>query len=77
MNTLIDQTTLDVLTEIYKNGVKTWKRDEFFILDCAYYEGRIKRACEILNCSPTFSYLKEIPEDVSVGFHYGYHSWEK
>ena len=74
MNTLIDQTALDVVTEIYKNGVKSWHRDEFFLMDCAYYEGRIKRACEILNVSPTFSYLEEIPEDVSISYTYGYYS---
>jgi len=76
MNMLIDQTALDVVTEIYKHGVKNWHRDDSFLMDCAYYEGKIRRACEVLNVSPTFSYLEEIPEDVTISYDYGYYSWD-
>ena len=76
MNMLVDYVALDVITETYKNGVKNWTRDEYFLMDCAYYEGKIKRACEVLNVSPTFSYLEEIPEEVSISYNYGYFSWD-
>jgi len=75
MNMLVDYVALDAITETYKNGVKNWTRDEYFLMDCAYYEGKIKRASELLGVAPTFSYLKEIPDEVSVAFHYGYYSW--
>lgn len=73
---MIDQTALDTLVQVYKNGVKNWHRDEFFRSDCAYYEGRIKRACEVLNIQIPFTFINNLDDDEQISFDYGYNSWK-
>ena len=62
---------LDTCIEIYKGGIFTWSKDQMFLEDCAYYEGRIKKLSELLNV-PAYSYMSEIPEEVSIYYNYGY-----
>jgi hypothetical protein len=63
---------LDILVELYKNGISMWSNDETFLQDCAYYEGKIKKASELLDVDIPFTYLKEITPDIQEYFDYGY-----
>jgi len=73
---VIDQTALDTLVQIYKNGVKNWHRDEFFLSDCAFYEGKIKKACEVLGVDIPFTYFSEVTTEID-SYNYGYNSWDQ
>jgi len=74
---IIDQTALDSLVQIYRNGTKKWQQDEFFLEDCAYYEGRIKRACEVLKCNVPFTHITQFDsENLIICYDYGYYSWD-
>jgi len=52
---------LDRIVEIYKSGVANWFRDNTFLVDCAYYEGAIDRACEHLQIPKPYTY--HVPDD--------------
>ena len=52
---------LDRVVEIYKHGVNNWFRDESFLMDCAYYEGAIDQACQVLNVPKPYTY--HVPND--------------
>lgn len=65
---------LDICVEIYRNGINIWSKDESFLEDCAYYEGKIKKAYEILGIQMPFTYLTEISSDMELFFNYGYNS---
>jgi hypothetical protein len=74
---VIDQTALDALVQIYKNGIKNWHKDEFFLSDCAFYEGKIKKACEELEVDVPFTYVSDFTDDKMVdSYNYGYNSWD-
>jgi hypothetical protein len=45
------------IVEIYKNGVQNWHRDADFLIDCAYYEGAIKRACDHLQVPIPYTFI--------------------
>lgn len=63
---------LDICVELYKNGITMWSKDEIFLEDCAYYEGKIKKASELLGIPMPFTYLKEITPELQLFFDYGY-----
>jgi hypothetical protein len=71
---MITKQKLDMYVEIYKGGISMWSKDEIFLQDCAYYEGKIKRASELLGIQMPFTYLSEISNDVELFFNYGYNS---
>jgi hypothetical protein len=58
----ITQERLDRVIEVYKNGVANWFRDSHFLLDCAYYEGAIDRACEHLNVPKAYTHITITPQ---------------
>lgn len=71
---MITRQKLDMYVEIYKGGVDFWSKDQTFLEDCAYYEGKIKKASELLNIPVEYSYLNEITPDLQDYFSYGYNS---
>ena len=54
----ITKERLDQVVEIYKSGVANWFRDSHFLLDCAYYEGAIDRACHHLMIQKPYTFHK-------------------
>jgi len=70
----ITQEDLGRLVEIYKNGTEKWFRDELFLKDCAYYEGAITKAVEVLGVERPFKYI-EITEDLKPHFESGYNNF--
>jgi hypothetical protein len=58
----ITQERLDRVIEVYKNGVANWFRDSHFLLDCAYYEGAIDRACEHLKVTKPYTHITITPQ---------------
>jgi hypothetical protein len=54
------------VVELYKNGVQNWHRDTDFLIDCAYYEGVIKRACDYLQIPIPYTHI-DITEGMDPG----------
>jgi len=71
---MITKQKLDMYVEIYKGGISMWSKDEIFLQDCAYYEGKIKRASELLGIQMPFTYLSEITPDLQEFYDYGFYS---
>ena len=69
---MITKQKLDICVDLYRNGISIWTKNDSFLQDCAYYEGRIKKACEELNMDIPFTFLKEITPDLQEYFNYGY-----
>jgi hypothetical protein len=67
----ITQERLDRVIQVYRNGIQNWSRDEFFLKDCAYYEGAIKRASDHLGIVPQFKFIN-ITEELQEPFKNGY-----
>lgn len=64
---------LDRLISIYKNGLNNWPRDQNFLLDCAYYEGAIKKGSEILGIEQPFKWLDVLEEEsLKTSYQTGY-----
>jgi hypothetical protein len=72
----ITQERLQRIVEIYKNGIQNWFRDEHFLMDCAYYEGAIKRASEHLGIEPPYKYIN-ITDALQESFSSGYENFWK
>lgn len=70
----ITQIDLDRIVEVYKNGIDKWFRDELFLKDCAYYEGAIKKASEVLEVKVPFTFV-EISEELKPQFESGYNNF--
>jgi hypothetical protein len=69
---------LNITVEMYKNGVRSWHKDKEFLIDCAYYEGRISKACEVLNIPVPYSHInKEKCQSSQLinSYTFGYNSW--
>lgn len=75
MKRTLTQEDLDRLIAVYKNGLNKWFRDALFLKDCAYYEGAIKKASEILGIEPPFKYLENITEELKSSFDAGYENF--
>jgi hypothetical protein len=72
----ITKDRLDRVIEIYKNGIQNWHRDSDFLMDCAYYEGAIKRASEHLGIEPPYKWIN-ITEALQEPFNRGYDNFWK
>ena len=71
---------LSITVEMYKNGVRSWQKDKNFLIECAYYEGRISKACETLDIPIPYSHIDrdkcQSPQLIT-SYNFGYNSWNK
>ena len=64
------------VVEIYQNGVANWFRDRDFLGDCAYYEGAIDKACQVLNVAKPYTHIS-ITESLQEAYNRGFENFWK
>ena len=64
------------VVEIYQNGVANWFRDGDFLMDCAYYEGAIDKACQVLNVPKPYTHIS-ITESLKEAYNRGFENFWK
>ena len=67
---------LSTVIAIYQNGVANWFRDKDLLSDCAYYEGAIDKACEVLNIAKPYTHIS-VTESLHEAYNRGYKSFWK